>query len=270
MITVLGASGFIGSHLVKRLRSLGLEHWAPERNEALTQKNLGDVIYCIGLTSDFRSRPWDAAESHVCKLLEVLRNCQFDSLLYLSSTRLYGPHLREAREECALQCNPSQPDDLYNISKALGEALCLTLEGRGRVVRLSNVYGADFASDNFLPAIIRDALAGKVITLKTTTDSAKDYVGLDDVTDNLIRIATSGRQNLYNLASGTNTSNRQIMEKICLLTGCRMQVAPDAATMIYPTVCIDRMRSEFGFQPGQLLDNLERLVETFGQHGRPD
>ena len=270
MITVLGASGFIGSHLVKRLRALGLEHWAPARNETLARKNLGDVIYCIGLTSDFRSRPFDAAESHVCKLLEVLRNCEFDSLLYLSSTRLYGTHLQEGKEQCVLQCNPSQRDDLYNISKALGEALCLALDGRGRVVRLSNVYGADVASDNFLPSIIRDALAGKVITLNTTTDSAKDYIGLDDVIDNLIKIATSGQQNLYNLASGTNTSNRQIMDKICLLTGCRMQVAPDAVTMIYPIINIARMRGEFGLQPGQLLDNLERLVETFRRQRRPD
>src|SRR5437764_55398 len=123
MITVLGASGFIGSHLVKRLGELEIECFAPRRDEKLSTKNLGDIIYCIGLTADFRSRPFDTVNAHVCKLLEVLRDSTFDSLLYVSSTRLYGTHLQTAREEDSLQFAPLDPTDIFSLSKAMGESL---------------------------------------------------------------------------------------------------------------------------------------------------
>src|SRR5688500_5975918 len=109
MITVLGASGFIGSRLVSQLAATGAEYQAVGRNEALPAGPLGHVIYCIGLTADFRSRPLNTVEAHVCKLLEVLRKCDFESLLYLSSTRLYNPgrseeHTSELQSPCNLVC----------------------------------------------------------------------------------------------------------------------------------------------------------------------
>ena len=81
MITVLGASGFIGSQLVKALEAGGWDYQAVGRTDTLPNKNLGNVIYCIGVTADFRWRLLDAVEAHVCYLLEVIRNQQFESLL---------------------------------------------------------------------------------------------------------------------------------------------------------------------------------------------
>src|SRR5919197_813364 len=65
-VTVLGASGFIGGHLAKHFRALGYECLTPGRNEpSLYETDLGDVIYAIGLTADFRQRPLDTIEAHV-------------------------------------------------------------------------------------------------------------------------------------------------------------------------------------------------------------
>jgi len=115
-ITVLGSSGFIGSHLVNKLRELNVSYYCPSREEDLTKKNLGDVIYCIGLTADFRSRPFDTVTAHVCKLLTILQECRFDSLLYLSSTRLYMYEsiLTRAKEESGIITNSMRVSDLYN------------------------------------------------------------------------------------------------------------------------------------------------------------
>ena len=267
MITILGASGFIGSKIVTRLQQLGIEYLAPSRDEQCKERNLGDVIYCIGLTSDFRSRPFDTVDAHVCKLLEVLRDCEFDSLLYLSSTRLYGTHLKIAREEDAVQLCPLNPSDLYNISKAMGEALSFASGKKVRVARLSNVYGGDYASDNFLSAIIREALDQKRVTLRTSMTSEKDYVSVADVVDGLIKIATEGHSRVYNLASGTNVSNRQLTRKLSELTGSQFDVAPEAPTIIFPEIDINRMRQEFGFQPASALDNISDLVDLYKRHG---
>ena len=267
MITVLGASGFIGSHLVKRLEELGLSFDVPRRDDPISTGNAGDVIYCIGLTSDFRSKPFDTVRAHVCKLLTVLQNCEFESLLYLSSTRLYRTHMPEAKEEDSFQVNSLNPSDLYNISKAMGESLSLACGKKTRVVRLSNVYGDDFTSENFLPMVIKDAVSHRKVTLQTSADSTKDYINIRDVVDGLINIATKGEHRIYNLASGVNTSNQQLIDRIRQATGCEVKFEREAPTINFPPINIDRMRKEFDFKPSNVLADIPTLVESYARHG---
>jgi len=265
-ITVLGVTGFIGSHLARRLQDLGGEVFAPHRTDSLTGIDLGDVIYCVGLTADFRSHPFEAAEAHACHLLRVLRDSRCRSFVYLSSTRVYGRNAGPAREDDAVQVNSLNPEDLYNISKLMGESLALTWGGKTAVVRLSNVYGEDFASPNFLSTIIRQAVSTAKITLETSLDSEKDYISIHDVVDGLIRITLRGQHNIYNLASGTNVSNDQLTKRISQLSDCQVGFAPGAVRVKFPVINIDRMRSEFGFQPRSILDELSHLVDAYGRH----
>jgi nucleoside-diphosphate-sugar epimerase len=263
LITVLGASGFVGSHLVARLRELGLAHFAPHRNEDLKGKPLGHVIYCIGLTADFRWRSSDTVEAHVCKLLSILTECEFDSLLYLSSARLYRRQKGIALEDDPVQINPLQSDHVYNVSKAMGESLSLSCGRPGRVVRLSAVYGADFASENFLTTILRDAILTKKVVLQTSLDSDRDYISVDDVVELLIKIATGGRERIYNLASGMNVSSLDLTKKVSELTGCQVETIDNAPKISFPTINTDRIRKEFGFQPASVLADMKRLVQLY-------
>lgn len=265
MITVLGASGFIGSHLVKKLREAQVEYFAPGRNE-LPSKQLGNIIYCIGLTADFRTRGFETVEAHVGELLRVLRDCEFDSLLYLSSTRLYRSATVPAREEDPVLVSPLNQEDLFNISKIMGESLSLACGKTTRVARLSNVYGLDFASQNFLSTILTDAVSKGRVTVRTAPDAEKDYVNVRDVVDGLIKIALTGKESIYNLASGINVSNDQLTKKISELTDCRIVFDPTAARISFPPINIDRMRSEFGYRPGNVLDDLDELIVRYRKH----
>lgn len=266
MTTVLGADGFIGSHLVGILRKRGDDFLAPQSDQKLSGRELGDVIYCIGLTADFRTRPFAAVEAHVCHLCDVLQNCHFRSLLYLSSTRIYKNNAGLGSEADSVSLNSSTPEDLYDISKIMGESLALSCGKNTRVVRLSNVYGKDFDSKNFLPAIIRDSVTKHNVEIRTAAESTKDYVSIDDVGETLIKIAQTGKQTVYNLASATNTPNRELAKIISELTGCTITFDPAAAKATFPIIDIDRLRSEFGFRPRNVLDDLPELVASYQRH----
>jgi nucleoside-diphosphate-sugar epimerase len=182
--TVLGASGIIGRRLTAHLRSVGHIVDTPGRNDDnLYRRPLGHVIYAIGLTADFRQRPYDTVNSHVSVLAELLQQGNFESLLYLSSTRVYA-RAAGGSEDSPLPVLSQDPSDLYNLSKLMGESLCLQDARAGiRVARLSNVVGGDNAeSANFLPSLVREARSGRIV-LQTAMDSVKDYIHIDDVVD---------------------------------------------------------------------------------------
>jgi len=262
--TVIGASGFIGSHLLAHLQSQGAECFAPRRGDPeILKRELGHVIYCAGLTADFREHPFDAVEAHIAYLVEILRGARFDSLLYLSSTRVYAGATGTG-EDVQLAVSPLDPDQLYNLSKLTGEAVCFAARrGQVRVVRLSNVYGFDPSSKNFLSTLIRDALNKRTVALETTLDSAKDYISVDDVVQLLPQIASRGRERIYNLAAGVNVANAEIVELLRHATGCRFEVAATARRAIFPAIDIRRVQKEYGFTARSLVDALPMLVERF-------
>jgi nucleoside-diphosphate-sugar epimerase len=263
LITVLGASGFIGSALVRRLAGIGLTCLTPDKKQKLTGTNLGNIIYCVGLTADFRTRPFETVEAHVSHLVHVLRDCEFQSLVYLSSTRVYRNQTGLATEDDSLSVNSSNPDDLYNISKLMGESVALSCNRKVKVVRLSNVYGLDFTSENFLSLMLRDAVSKKQFTVRTSPDSEKDYISINDVADGLIKITREGKHNVYNLASGVNVSNQQLTQRLSELTNCQITFDPSMTRRSFPRIRIDRMRSEFGFQPSSVLDDLGMIIESY-------
>lgn len=198
LFTVFGSTGFIGSCLVSYLKSHGIKCFTPSRNDtSFFSQPLGHVIYCAGYTSDFQNKTLEIVEAHVCSLQQIIAHSTFDSLLYLSSTRIYQKALL-AHEESPLIVNPNDLDAIYNISKLMGESLCLNAKKPNmRVVRLSNIYGPTMGEQNFLGSLIYQALEKKEIFLKSSMDSSKDYLFIEDLLPLLVAIAKNGKEKLY-------------------------------------------------------------------------
>lgn len=254
--TVLGASGYIGSRLVERLRADGHAVWAPERGDgSILTRPLGHVLYCVGLTGNFRSRPFDTVQAHVGLLAELLQHARFDSLLYLSSTRVYQGAER-TDEDAPLTVLPGNPSYLYNLTKLAGESLCRCSGRAGvRVARLSNVVGAgmDPASGNLIATLLQDSRAGHVL-LQSAPESAKDYIHIEDVLDLLPRIAVEGQASTYNVASGNQTSHAQWLQWLSASTGCSHAVQSDVQLQTFAPIDVSRLKTEFGFAARPVFD----------------
>lgn len=262
--TVLGSTGFIGHHLVTHLRACGYEVLTPGRDTDLIGHVLGHVIYAVGLTGDFRQRPFDTVDAHVGLLSRLLQLASFDSFLYLSSTRVYGGLApdRLAQEEMALP-QQSTIDGLYDLSKMLGEALCLALPNSAiRVVRLSNVYGLGQSPHTFLHMLLAELQCNAEVVISEAAESTKDYVAVADVVELLPQISLSGRKRLYNLASGRNLSHRELADCLQALTGCAVRFAHGVRKRSFPRIDVTRVTSEFYWCPRNLLLDLPKLLSV--------
>jgi nucleoside-diphosphate-sugar epimerase len=242
LATVFGANGFVGRALVAHLRGRGYQVRESTRGDTSWRgADLGHAFYTIGLTADFRSRPFETIDAHVSVLTDILRGARFRSFVYCSSTRVYAT-TTSTDEATPIPALPSNPDHLYNLSKLTGEAVCL---GSGlanaRVARLSNVFGRDLTSQNFLTSVLRDAIQRGRVHLKTALASEKDYVWVGDVVRALEAIAVRGEAPITNVAYGRNTTHREIVDRIQTVTGCEVSVEAGAPRVAFPEIATQRL-----------------------------
>lgn len=265
-VTVLGATGFIGRHLLARLRADGIACEAPARDDAgLFDRPLGHVIYAIGLTSDFRGRPLDTVEAHVCLLRRLIEADNFDSLTYLSSTRVYAG-ASDTREQAALTVNPNHASDLYNLSKLMGESLCLHGgHPRARVARLSNIVGLRDAPDSFIDQLLEEGARDGRITLHTTLSSRKDYLYIDDAVAQILALAQSDATGIFNVAHGQGVDNRAIADSLEATLGYRVTEAADAQPWAFADIDTQRMRTRFGLAPRAFADYFPLFLAQYRQ-----
>jgi nucleoside-diphosphate-sugar epimerase len=266
-VTVFGADGFIGRALVAHLRAAGRPVNAITRGNLpgflAAQPAAGDVIYCLGLTADFRSRPLDTAEAHVGLVGRLLATTPLRSFLYLSSTRVYA-RCETAREDVAIPVQPNSRSDLYNLTKLAGEALCLSdAHNTVRVARLSNVFGAGMHRESFLGQILAEGAATGVVTLRQGLRSTKDYIAITEVVPALVNIARSGAARLYNVASGVNTTHDAIARALGGELGWQVTARDNATAVRFPRIDIGRLVMEFEPPRNTILDELPQLARSF-------
>lgn len=260
-ITVFGAAGYVGSALVESLRRSGADVIAVTRDTiAQTPADLGHAVYAIGLTSDFRSKPVETVQAHVVCLADLLSSKDFTSFTYLSSTRLYKSE-RTTDELTSIAASSVDADGIYTLSKLLGEALTFRLAGdRGRVCRLSNVYGGNDRSSNFLTSILADARSRRSVWIIQAPASTKDYIHIDDACRAIAAVAVQGMEPIYNVASGQNTSHRQIADQLGK-AGVSVEFGSGPIVSFEP-INVQRLRDLLDWKPRSLVDDLPGLLST--------
>lgn len=254
--TIIGASGFVGTALQARLRALGWSCTVPNRHAASQPVgSLGHIFYCAGMTADYAKNPADTVEAHVALLSRVLTSQDWDSLVYLSSTRLYDgqPPERSGVEEGAFLVDPDNMRHLYDLSKLLGENLCRVMgPGKARVARLSCVYRDERDPHGFIGDLMRKILntpSGSILSVDSSPHFQRDYVHIDDVVEGLIKIAVGGRSPVYNLAFGSNTSNADLADAVYRCTGVHIAFNRSDAPSTSPLLRHRRLTEEFGWHP---------------------
>jgi UDP-glucose 4-epimerase len=285
---VTGASGFIGSQLVRLLLDHGADvavllrpgipAWRLKDDLARVQILWGDLAAieqvaaeCIafapevmfhlawdGVGRPHRDDPQQFARNlpGTIKLLEIARKAGCRRWVGLGSQAEYGPYEWELTEDL-----PAKPTTAYGLAKlcscVLTERLCQWYGIEWAWLRLVAAYGPMQIGDALIPDVIRTLLTGER-PLLTAGAQRVDYLFVEDVAEALYAVATmDGATGLYNLGCGQAVPVRSVVERL------RDRIDP-------------RLPLGFGDlpygaeQPMLLQANVSRLVKATGWAPRVD
>ncbi|WP_292468785.1 NAD(P)-dependent oxidoreductase [Methanolobus sp.] len=221
---VTGDSGFIGSHLSKRLiqqdvdvlgvsrSTAGIDITKWEQVRKIPPKNV--LFHLAGITSIPESfqNPRVVYENNISGILNMLEWCRINdvSKMIYSSTFVYGQPIYLPVDES----HPVSPNNPYSSSKYLGEQLC---ESYCRdygldvvILRFFNIYGPGQKGNFLIPVILEQLSKGNV--LLADSRPKRDYIYIDDVVDAFLcalNISSTGC-NVFNIGSGKSFSVDEI------------------------------------------------------------
>lgn len=294
---VVGANGFIGSHLVDALAEAGHEVTAFDRfssqhptfvsrapsvlvGEFLSRADLEAAVRGQDYVFHFLSTTTPATaeadptldiRTNVAQTVELLEACVAAGVrhFYFASTggAIYGPQnkVEYAETDRALPISP------YAIGKLTIEHYLSYFRAKhglhSTVLRVSNPYGTrqrPNRKQGLIPIALRQIVLGRPVVQFGDGSMVRDYVYVEDLVRMIVPIV--GREtefNLYNLGSGEGYSVTEVFDSLRRVTGedVVIDVRPVPPTFVDRVVLnTDRYRREFGETELTPLDEGVRLT----------
>ena len=249
-VLVTGGSGFIGSHVVDKLRARGHTpviydlrpspwHLDPDEpvdavlgsitdrealERALHSCDAVAHLAAVADVNDVHASPEDAERINArgtVAVLEAARRAGVKRIVYASTIWVYSDCEPDDVDEDTLLPPPSH---LYTSTKLAGELYCKAYQELYgidyTIMRFGIPYGPRAREAAVIPAFVNKALAGDPLTLAGDGMQSRKFVYVEDLADGVARGLDDVAVNrVYNLASDETVTIKQIAETVRDLVG---------------------------------------------------
>lgn len=295
---VIGANGFVGSHMVDELAERGYDVRAFDRfsrpssfkPSKYVQTVAGDIFDDMALHKalegvDYVFHSFSATTPFVSDsdpytdiTLNLLRNVQLfekaieagvKKFVFVSSGgAVYGAI---AEHKPAAETDAPLPVSPYGIGK-LGAEYYLAYFNRKYnldyvAYRLTNPYGPRQLSNNnqgVIPTFVEKIRSGQELSVYGDGSGSRDYIYIRDATKMMVDSFASAKHSTYNIGSGRQTSINEIVAGLETAMGMSAEVSFKAAPKTFlqkSQVSIARYVDEFGAAADTALeDGLHKTI----------
>jgi nucleoside-diphosphate-sugar epimerase len=219
---VSGATGFIGSHLVKRLLGMGWEVKCLTQGQFYDTKPIkGDYDYIFHLAAygqHFHQRD-DVDEIYranvfgTLNLLERTKDIKYKAFINFGTSSEYGVKNKPMKETDLVE-----PTFFYASSKVASTALCQAwsheFDKNIVTVRPFSIYGPGEADFRFIPKLINSQLTGEVFKLSS---GVHDWICIEDFIDGLLLVAENAKKlkgKVVNIGTGKQYTNQEVVDTL--------------------------------------------------------
>jgi len=295
---VTGGAGFIGSHLVERLISDGLEVTVLDNLSTGKRSNLPaeadfvlgdirdsaivnavvsgvDVVFHLAARVSIRASMegfWEDAETNLVGSLNILRACvsrRAKKLIYASSMAVYADALHPVPIAEDYATAPISP---YGVAKLASERYGMLVAAQSGfevvALRYFNTYGPRQTFTPYVGVItifIQRLLRGEPPVIFGDGEQCRDFVYVGDIVDATVR-AMNGNVSgeVFNIGSGQGTTVNQIAGMLC--ERLAPEVAPQHADayrgeLRNSIADISKARRLLGYEPrGRLEDKIDEII----------
>lgn len=285
-VLVLGANGFIGSHVVDSLTDKGYAvrafgdfgderirfkkadsieifpgNFTNRSDIATALKDIDHVFHLISTTNPATAEadPIVDIETNIQASVSLFQECvkhpQIKRIIYPSSGgTVYGERQTSTPIH---EDEPLLPVSPYGIGKVAIENYLRYFKVKhnlnSTIFRIANPYGErqpKYRKQGVIPIFLEKTLAGEPLTILGDGSMVRDYIYVKDVAEMMVStLKTNPRHNVYNLGSGTGHSLQEVVEVIESVTDIIPEISRKEVpkTFVHTSVLsMDRFFGEFG------------------------
>ena len=276
-IGLYGGSGFIGTqfqsmierqsnnnsqiHMIPHRGSSEEIKIALEKLDALSNSNTTTSLLYLAENNEITKADKlssEYIEDNVKRLKFIISNTR-SKLIYASSVAIYGD----------LSEIPHSPSEKLNInntySKSKFECEKLVLQAGGVVARLSNIYGPGMSKKNIISDILKQIKVKGINSINIIDGSpVRDMIHISDVTSCLLSMTKIQKKGIYNIATGTSISMKDLalmILKVANFEEYKLVELKHNKTTSCISLDISNTKKTFAWSPSiSLQDGLKQLV----------
>jgi len=248
-ILVIGGSGFIGSHIVDELVSMGYDVVVVDKNKNHQNKKSkyykADITNYKKIENVFRIEKPDIVNHHAVSMvdpresnrypkrevwvtvegtLNILKCCkkyETKKLIFASSSSVYG----SVSELPIKESVPKNPISAYGTAKLAAENYIRLYLDNYTILRYSNIYGPRQVGTTcgIIAILIRKYFSGERPVIFGDGSQTRDYLYVSDAVSANILSIEKGDNEIFNIGSMQEISLKQILD---MLSDMKLTIEP--------------------------------------------
>jgi nucleoside-diphosphate-sugar epimerase len=292
-ILVIGGTGFIGYHLIKRCLQKSYNVTCISSRTPSKKKRFSNVKYLICdirdkkklskiITSSYNfvvnlggyvdhSKKKKTLTSHYdgCKnLVKILLKFNIENFIQIGSGLEYGNRKSPQKEN--LRCSPKST---YGLAKFKATNFLMQLSKKNKfhctILRLYQAYGPKQDFNRLIPIVIKSCLKKERFACSEGFQK-RDFLYIDDLIDLIFKIFSNKRSRgrIFNAGSGKPIKIKNLIEKIKKISKGgipeygKIKMRKDEIDIMYPNIKLSR--KILNWSPKVTLDNgLKKTVKFY-------